>query len=266
MLKQRILTALVLLPLMLAMLFGAGEGLWAAFAALMVLAALWEFSRICGFNGKQQTVYTASAGVFLLLAYCGNWQLPALAWAGVLLFWLVCVPFWLYRKWAWRGVRVRTASAGLLMLLPLWFALRQLRQDEGAWLLLAVMGVVWVADVAAYFAGKRWGRRKLAPAVSPGKTWEGAAGGLAAVAAYALLVRGAWQETGMAGIWLMPLLLAALSIVGDLFESWLKRTANMKDSSNLLPGHGGVLDRIDGLTAVVCVYAALRALLQPAGM
>lgn len=262
MLKQRIITALVLLPLMLAMLFVAGEGLWSLFAAMIVLTALWEFSRLCGFTVKQQAVYTVSAALFLLMAYLGEWQLPALAWVGVLLFWLVLMPLWLWQKWSWHGgLHVRTAAAGLMMLIPFWFALRLLRLEGGAALLLWVMGMVWVADVFAYFAGKRWGKHKLAPAVSPGKTWEGAAGGVVAVLVYVLVLRGVWDSQGSIGLLVMlAVLMTALSIGGDLFESWFKRGAGMKDSSNLLPGHGGVLDRIDGLIAVVGVYAAVWVL------
>ncbi|RRD89112.1 phosphatidate cytidylyltransferase [Conchiformibius steedae] len=261
MLKQRIITALVLLPLMLLMLFAAGEAVWAAFAGVIVLTALWEFSRLCGFTVKQQTVYTVSVALFLLTAYLGGWQLPALAWAGVLVFWLVLMPFWLWKKWSWRGLHVRTAAAGLMMLIPFWFALRLLRLEGSAALLLWVMGIVWVADIFAYFAGKRWGKRKLAPAVSPGKTWEGAAGGLVAVMGYILMSRSVWGAEG--SVFLLVLLvtvMVALSIGGDLLESWFKRGAGMKDSSNLLPGHGGVLDRIDGLIAVVSTYAALWVL------
>ena len=135
-------------------------------------------------------------------------------------------------------------------------------RDVGPWVLLTFAVIVWVADIAAYFAGKRFGRHKLAPAISPGKTVEGVIGGLCAVAVYFFLWRWlAAQLPGGVGLDLLQgqgmgllavfLLLALDSVMGDLFESWMKRGAGLKDSSNLLPGHGGVLDRIDALTATL---------------
>lgn len=260
MLKQRILTALVLLPLMLLMLLAAGSALWAAFVALITLLALWEYARICAFTAKQQLVYVAGTALFMLTAYVGDWMLPAFVWLAVLLFWLAAVPLWLHKKWALRGAGVRTAAVGWLVLLPFWYALLMLRpQGGGVAELLAVMALVWLADVAAYFCGRKWGRHKLAPAISPGKSWEGVAGALAAVVPYVAVVYGCgWFGSGLSwgGAMMLALLLTALSVAGDLFESWLKRTAGVKDSGNLLPGHGGVLDRIDGLAAVLAVYAA----------
>ena len=129
--------------------------------------------------------------------------------------------------------------------------------------LLALMALVWLADVAAYFVGRACGKRKLAPAVSPGKSWEGALGGAAAVLAYACWLRAngwlfenlSWPATVLAA-----LVLTAVSIEGDLLESWFKRSAGIKDSSSLLPGHGGVYDRTDSLIAVLAVYAAVQNL------
>jgi len=137
------------------------------------------------------------------------------------------------------------------VLVPAWLATVLLQGRPGQ--LLALMAVVWVADTAAYFAGRRFGRNKLAPGISPGKTWEGVFGALAGVTVYyLLLVR--FAPTLLGGFGFLPGLilvgvLAALGVVGDLFESWMKRVAGVKDSGKLLPGHGGVLDRIDALTA-----------------
>ena len=263
MLKQRILTALVLLPLMLGMLFYAPQPLWAAFSGLIAILALWEYSRMAKLGEDVKLPYLAGTALFMLLAYLGDWQLPSLAWAGVLVFWLLVMPLWLKNKWRlaanWQGM-----AAGWLLMLPFWFALLALRpQAEQATALLAVMLLVWVSDVFAYAAGRLWGRHKLAPAISPGKSWEGAAGGLLAVWLYMSWARSAgWLEFELSwfATMLVATLLTAVGIGGDLLESWFKRAAGVKDSSGLLPGHGGVFDRVDSLIAVLAVYAAVQVL------
>ena len=134
-----------------------------------------------------------------------------------------------------------------------------IRLQEQPWVLLAILGIVWVADSAAYFAGHQWGRHKLAPSISPGKTWEGVAGAAVAVAVYHAAVWYCGFGSGAPGLGLVAALLVAvlfpLSIIGDLFESWIKRQAGVKDSGRLLPGHGGVLDRIDALTSTLPLAA-----------
>jgi phosphatidate cytidylyltransferase len=153
----------------------------------------------------------------------------------------------------------------LVLLLPVWLALVQLRQ-AGPLTLLAIMSVVWLADIGAYFAGRSFGKHKLAPAISPGKTWEGAIGGAVAVLAYGLLLSSKLPPTlaGNLPLLLMVLvLLTAISILGDLFESLLKRQAGLKDSSNVLPGHGGVLDRIDSLTSTLPLVALVWLVTRP---
>jgi phosphatidate cytidylyltransferase len=151
------------------------------------------------------------------------------------------------------------AVVGWLVLIATWVAVVAL-QTRSPGVLLAMMAIVWIADTAAYFAGRRFGRRKLAPSISPGKTWEGVYGALAAVAIYALLLVPLAAAAGYtrpldaiaAAIWVaLTLLLTGLSIIGDLFESQLKRQRGVKDSGAILPGHGGVLDRIDALTAAM---------------
>ena len=181
MLKQRILTALVLLPLMLAMLFFVGNTLWAAFAALIVLLALWEYSRMAGFSPAQQTPYLAGTAFFMLTAHASGWQLPPFVWAIVFAFWLLAMPAWLNRKWKIQA-DARGMAIGWLLMLPFWFALIALRPSpQEAGQLLAIMVLVWLADSAAYFVGRAIGKHKLAPVLSPKKSWEGAAGGLVAV-------------------------------------------------------------------------------------
>ncbi|MGH8721338.1 MAG: phosphatidate cytidylyltransferase, partial [Burkholderiales bacterium] len=145
------------------------------------------------------------------------------------------------------------AFAGVAVLLPAGLAMVALPARH----VLAVLVLTWIADTAAYFAGTRWGRRKLAPAVSPGKTWEGAAGGIAAALVYAAIMAAMTEGIAWAPFLGAAALLTALSIVGDLFESAAKRQAAVKDSGALLPGHGGILDRIDSATSTLPVAAAL---------
>ncbi|UOO82282.1 phosphatidate cytidylyltransferase [Uruburuella testudinis] len=263
MLKQRVITALVLLPLMLGMLFWANAWLWAAFSGLIALLALWEYGRMSGLSAGQNHRYLAATALFGVVAYAGGWALPGMVWLAVLVFWLLIMPLWLNRKWTLKG-DWQAYSTGWLLMVPFWFALVGLRPDqEAATSLLAVMGLVWVADIFAYFTGKAFGKHKLAPAISPGKSWEGAIGGAVCVAVYMILVwRAGWLafDTSWLGAVLIGLVLTVVSVCGDLLESWLKRAAGVKDSSHLLPGHGGVFDRTDSLIAVLSVYAALMAL------
>ncbi|HET7157670.1 MAG TPA: phosphatidate cytidylyltransferase, partial [Burkholderiales bacterium] len=160
--------------------------------------------------------------------------------------------FWLKQRWAVRHP-VILGVVGWLVLVPMWLAMVRLQATP--WALLLFMAVVWVADTAAYAAGKACGRRKLAPLISPGKTWEGVLGALGGVALYYgavmyLAPPAASYVGGLLGL-ALALIMVVLSIEGDLFESWMKRQAGVKDSGRLLPGHGGVLDRIDGLTAAL---------------
>lgn len=259
------------MPLVLGMLFLAGKGAWALFALVIALIACWEWSRMCGLTRRGQALYlvaSALIGVFVWLMYQrlapGNFPAAALtAFIIAAAFWIGAAPYWLSRKL--RPPPSTCAAAGWVVIWPTWFALVVLR-DVSPWLLLALAALVWAADIAAYFAGKRFGKHKLAPAVSPGKTWEGVAGGMAGVALYGLVlcqVAAYWDTplssvfepaAGVAAIAAM-LGLVAVSIVGDLFESWMKRGAGLKDSSRLLPGHGGILDRIDALTSTLPVAA-----------
>jgi phosphatidate cytidylyltransferase len=145
---------------------------------------------------------------------------------------------------------------GVMVLLPTWAALLYLR-ERGAWILLALLAVVWIADTAAFFAGRSFGQRKLAPGISPGKTWEGVYGAMFALVLYASAVSAAVVGLRIVGALVMALALLYFSVLGDLFESWIKRVAGRKDSGTLLPGHGGVLDRIDALTAALPIAAGI---------
>jgi len=188
MLKQRILTALWLLPLMLGMLFYAPMWLWAAFCGLIAMLTLWEYARMSGLDKLKINHYLASTLVFGVIAYAGGWQLPDLVWYVVLAFWLIVMPWWLKAKWKLNG-GWQAYTVGWLLVMPFWFALVYLRpQPEDALSLLAIMGLVWVADIGAYFCGKSFGKRKIAPTISPGKSWEGVIGGALCVAVYMTIV------------------------------------------------------------------------------
>ena len=272
MLKTRVLTAVVLLPLVLGLLFAGSDRAWTIFALALALLASWEWSRLCGFGPAAGVAFQA-IGVATGIALAALWQFePArfspVAQAGYVVaayFWVFAVPLWLRLKL--RPAPWVAGLAGWLVIWPMWAAIVELRAAS-PWLLLAVAALVWIADIAAYFAGRRFGRHKLAPAISPGKTWEGVAGALVAVLAYGIFldVLARSQVTILAPFFDGPggalaivamLALAGVSVVGDLFESWMKRGAHRKDSSSLLPGHGGVLDRIDALTSTLPVAAFL---------
>jgi phosphatidate cytidylyltransferase len=135
-------------------------------------------------------------------------------------------------------------------------------REQGAGVLISVMAIVWIADSAAYFSGRAFGRRKLAPRISPGKTWEGVAGALLALLLYGMLMNGLQSVASLPLLLLMIVVLFYFSVLGDLFESWIKRVAGMKDSGTLLPGHGGVLDRIDALTSALPIAAGMLILLE----
>src|SRR5581483_3287647 len=200
--------------------------------------------------------------------YAAGWPAPLVVIiCGIAtLFWLVVVPPWLHFRWPMRSKPI-AALVGWMLLVPAWIALVQLRaQSPGR--LLAFMAIVWIADTAAYFTGRAIGKRKLAPQISPGKTWEGVAGGAAGVLVYALVLALATPRvvgvagTGAIAAWaLFATAVALLSVAGDLFESLQKREAGMKDSGSILPGHGGVLDRIDALLAALPPLAVASVVL-----
>lgn len=263
MLKTRILTALVLLPLMLAAIFVFSPLAWGVFAGLVAGLALWEFSRMAGMSRLGLAAYLALSALLSVAAWQLRLQLPAWAHGLVLAFWLLLAPLWLSKRWA-TPKGLPAWLLGWVLMFPLWFAMLDFRPHAGVGAglqLLAIMGLVWIADVAAYFSGKAFGKHKLAPSISPGKSWEGVLGALVVVALYALALPHigwiSWPLTGWQ-LLLLALPLTMVSVMGDLLESWFKRCASIKDSSGLLPGHGGVYDRVDSLIAVLAVSNALR--------
>jgi phosphatidate cytidylyltransferase len=277
MLRQRVITALVLLALLLPALFAASALPFALFTLLLVSAAGWEWARL---NGVQAPLPALATGALVALMCAASLRnLPQMGhagglwWAGTLL-WGVGGALLLRRGpagWSALPKGLRWALGPLL----LWLAWLAQARTIGVNFLLSAMGVVWVADISAYFCGRAFGQRKLAISISPGKSWEGVYGGVAGV----LLLSVLWiwiesqfnldsasvfkllqQRLGWGGLLLVALLLTALSVVGDLFESLVKRAAGAKDSSRLLPGHGGVLDRVDALLPVLPAALALISL------
>ena len=275
MLSTRILTAVVLIALVLAAMFLLPPWAWGAATLALIGLAAAEWADLAGFRRETWWIFVAGTlliGANLLLSpfagFDAGWP-PGivLSICGVAtVFWLLVAPPWLVSRWRPTS-SLPLAIAGWIVLIGAWVAIVQL-QAYAPGLVLAAMAIVWIADTAAYFTGRAFGRRKLAPHVSPGKTWEGVYGGLAAVAVYALALVPLAAGGRFAGtvspmsvvLWIAgALALAALSVVGDLCESLLKRQAGVKDSGRLLPGHGGVLDRIDALLAAM-PPAALLAL------
>ena len=270
MLKTRVITALVLLALLLAVLYSQSFLLFGIVAATFFAAAAWECFRL--FRNRQPIIgavlWTAA---FLFIVFAGS---PAHATP----LFAICVAAWALRlapllarelpSFEGLGNRLLTGIYGIAIL-GCFVAITSLFLHSSLYL-LSVMALVWVADIGAYFAGKAFGKHKLAPSISPGKSWEGAVGGWTAVLAIAAgstkissladtfssRVVAAWGWTGFVAV--MTLIVAA-SIAGDLFESQLKRRAGMKDSSSLLPGHGGVLDRIDALIPTLPLAVLLGA-------
>lgn len=262
-LLRRISTALLLLAVFVPAVLWAPAWLWAILMASVVALAAHEWARLSHFPPQTARTYAALLTLgALALPYVLGADWPVFQTSLIVLavaFWLVVAPLWLLGHWHAPHAFVR-AAIGVVVLLPTWAALLYL-QARGPAVLLGVMAVVWIADTAAYFSGRRFGRHKLAPAISPGKTWEGVAGAAVALALYA----GALSL--LAGIPLRPLLLMVagllyLSVLGDLFESWIKRVSGMKDSGHTLPGHGGVLDRIDALTSTLPIATGMLMWLE----
>jgi len=262
MLKQRIITAAILLPVAIIGFFLLHGLAFAIFIGLVVALGAWEWARLAGFAGQPVRIAYAALVVALLAVL---YQFPALApWllALAVLWWLAATYLVLTypqssRLW---GGSAGSLVIGMAILLPSWQALVVLKQwPLGNWLILAVMALVWTADIGAYFSGKTFGKRKLAPQVSPGKSWEGLIGGLLTSLLITLAVgiyRG-WSVRELVLALLGAAVVVLISVIGDLTESMFKRSSGIKDSSQLLPGHGGVMDRIDSLTAAIPIFAVL---------
>lgn len=254
MLKQRVITAISAALLLLVVLFVLPQPAARAVIAAILLVAAWEWSGLIDQQSKflrgsyvaltavclaLAATYAAAPATFLLIMQV------AMGWWLVALIWTMLYPTAVPQALRW--------ICGLLVIVPAWLALDWLYQLDPL-LLLLVLTVVWAADIGAYFTGKRFGRVKLAPQISPGKTWEGVVGGLLAVALLSLL-HTIWSGIGIAVLVPLCLAVGVISIVGDLTVSIFKRGAGVKDSGSLFPGHGGVLDRADSITAAAPLFA-----------
>lgn len=260
MLKQRVLTAVVAVLLLLAVVFLAPPAMVRAMIAVLFVAAAWEWSgflRLTTVAGK--LVFVAAIAVLEGVFW---WLLPdpqiytlvlytAIAWWSAALIWLFLFPTRIPAAVAW--------LCGALVLLPAYVALDWLYRESPG-LLLSLLLIVWLADIGAYFAGRAFGRVKLAPTISPGKTWEGVIGGLLAVL-LATLVAGTALQQDLAVLLPFCGAIALLSVVGDLTVSMFKRHSGVKDSGSLFPGHGGILDRIDSVSAAAPLFAGGVAVL-----
>lgn len=277
MFAARFITGIVLLALFGGALFLLPNIYWSALLLLALHLAALEWAALAGYRAAARWAFAAlvlGAGVALLLhGYRTTPTMPnssllyvSVYWIAAV-FWIVIAPAWLMKRWRPRNGFI-LGIAGAIVLVPTWLALAVLQAAPTH--LIIVLGVVWIADTAAYLVGRRLGKHALAPRISPGKTWEGVIGAAAAVAVYFSLL---WfifaaertLRDAAIGVALFAAV-TALSVEGDLFESWMKRQAGMKDSGALLPGHGGVLDRIDGLTASLPIAALWLHYLHAAGL
>lgn len=279
MLKTRIITALALLAIFLPVLFFLPVEVLYVVLSIVIGLASWEWSRLLWLD-INPIFHKLYAGLVVLILYSVWWlgvsnlspdyffiiQLGSIFFAFV--FWVLIVPMLMRRglNLSLNKIRVFLSISGLIIFVACWFSLAILR-ELGLGVLLSVLIWVWAADIGAYFSGKGFGKHKLAPSLSPGKTIEGMLGGLFLVVLVSLffIANDFWplnyfsllyQQIGLASLLFITLAGSLLSVIGDLFESQLKRLANVKDSSQLLPGHGGFLDRIDALLPVL-PFAAL---------
>jgi phosphatidate cytidylyltransferase len=271
MLKTRIITATILLAVLLPILFLLPPFYIGTFFLVALVTAAWEWSRMIAPEAKKAAWLYAAFCLIIILLLLGmqaiSWQFSLLMMS--VLFWFFIAPFVLVKgmKLSFQKFKPFYSMVGLIILPATWFALVFLR-ELGLIFLLTSIALVWVADIGAYFVGKVFGKHKLAVQISPGKSIEGALGGLVLCYLYSFLcvnylplgdtLFGAWAiQFGWIPMFLMVTVLVAFSVFGDLFESQLKRLAGVKDSSHLLPGHGGVLDRVDALIPTMPIAALL---------
>ncbi len=273
MLAQRIITAVILAPLMLAGIFLLPLNYFSVFIGAIVLLGAWEWGNLSGLNKtSSRLTYVMLMAVSIFLVYLSKNYWPG--WARFFLisgmvWWLIAI--YLVRSypsatslWSSRFVRL---LMGFFILIPMWVGFYLLKSmPNNSLLILLLMLLIWGADIGAYFAGVKFGNRKLAPDVSPGKTWAGVFGGLGTCYLIALVTGLAISFTGTFTLthwlWVISIvsLVVVISILGDLVESMVKRHRGIKDSSHLLPGHGGVMDRIDSMSAAVPIYALALSL------
>ena len=252
MLKTRIITACVLIACFIPALFLLSISHWAYAMLGLSLVAIYEWGYLTKLSKLQlwlALLASATIGVYSTIIIDTNglhsfFYFALFAFLMVSFFWLIIVPFWFKSQCVITNKGI-LANLGFLLIGSLWLAL-VCAKAANHWLLLMLLASIWISDSAAYFAGKTFGKNKLAPSISPNKTWEGVGGALIGVTVFGIVLYHGFNIKYFAlfpALWAMTL----LGVMGDLFESMLKRQANIKDSGHILPGHGGLLDRIDGL-------------------
>lgn len=265
MLKQRVITALLLLPLVMAAIFMASASWFLLLLALVLLGGSWEYSRLAGVSSYPTgylLVLIQATILAVLLLYKDYWAIDitlylsvcCIAW--ILLF--IRLPLYRPETKLDNSYRVISLTTAIVSITTGWFALGWMRvQPDGSWLILLLLLIVWAADTGAYFSGRAFGKRKLAPHISPGKTMAGLYGGLIAGPLIALLAAYLMPIEAIEPIRLVLLSVVTVlvSVGGDLMISLHKRTSGYKDSGKLLPGHGGILDRLDSLLAAAPFFA-----------
>ena len=273
MLLQRVITAAVLAPLVILLILFGSTALLALIAGAIFLGALWEWARLAGLKTvapQAALIVVAAAAMVFLWIFRSTAVTPLLVVLGVIWWLVACV--WL-RHFAYAAAptsenRALKLLAGAFVVLPAWVAMVSIhgRYLHGAGLTLLALVIVWAADIGAYFSGRAFGQRKLAPQISPGKTWAGAYGALVAGVVVSVLI-GWWlldlRGLPLIGLAVLAIVTVAASIVGDLIESLMKRHAQVKDSGTIVPGHGGLMDRLDSVFAALPVFAIGLMLLLP---
>ncbi|MFV1982514.1 MAG: phosphatidate cytidylyltransferase [Thiohalomonadales bacterium] len=265
MLKSRLITAFILAPLVILAMFKLPNNYFTLFTAIIFIIAAWEWARLIGLKTVlTQALYISFiivlmiVGLFIIVP---NYNLLLLTLGIAFIVWLMMFYYVLgyagmtYPKLTFKA---RHGLMGILIIIVPFIAIIVLHNDEkyGPGYLLGLLVLLWVADSAAYFSGKKWGKTKLAMRVSPGKSWEGVWGALIASSVYTVLVtlRDGFPTVQAVAIVILSMATVLFSILGDLLESRYKREADRKDSSNILPGHGGIMDRIDSLTAAAPIF------------
>jgi phosphatidate cytidylyltransferase len=262
-LKLRVISALVMAPLVIYGVLFLGNPGFSFILGVVLLAGAWEWSHLIPLRTiVARLVYTCVLGALMWLLWRSGLE-PLIKPLLLLAFlWWLCALMWLSRPAFLAQASLLGSSlkmlAGALVILPAWAALSSLHAsgERGPTLTLMLLMLVWMADIGAYFAGRQWGRRKLAPAVSPGKTWEGVYGGLFSSLLFAAIA--GWFFSHALGWTLAFMMVAAVtvmfSVAGDLLESLMKRQSGIKDSGHIIPGHGGIFDRIDSLVAAAPMF------------
>jgi len=264
-LKQRILTALLLLPLVIALIFALPVLWFTIVLGIILLGGSWEYQRLAGLSGRASAfilMLLQITTLVLLYEFRHYWESTILTDLTVscAIWLLMFIRLFKYRDNASVTPAYRTISffTAILSITIAWFSISWIRfQAEGDWLILLLLLIVWAADVGAYFAGKTIGRTKLAPHISPGKTREGLIGGLILAPVVALVAANLMplDHIDTINLLLLSFVAALVSVGGDLMISLHKRTSGFKDSGNLLPGHGGILDRLDSLLVAAPFFA-----------